>query len=52
MHNFIFLGMSIDNQAFPFLHTTPYTQHNVGECLLQLQQASPTFLGDLGYEQE
>jgi hypothetical protein len=26
MYNFIFLGMSIDNQAFPFLHTTPYTQ--------------------------
>ncbi len=26
MYNFIFLGTSIDNQAFPFLHTTPYTQ--------------------------
>jgi hypothetical protein len=26
MYKFTFLGMSTDNQAFPFLHTTPYTQ--------------------------
>jgi hypothetical protein len=45
MYKFTCLGMSTDNQAFPFLHTTPYTKC---ECLCNCSKLHQPLMGILG----